>query len=194
MPMSSINITFGTPNGLNLQWFNSFDRLADGELDQLALLCCNAISALHVEILDRREPWDDQTIEKYYIELLESAIRINKDGLTSQHNSHLVEPYTLLKDPPPNTKESNDIKTFRRYLWSISKVAGWSYALLVLCTMGKHKMQKLDEHQRVKLLKRIVQHRDVLFCPSLEQVAFCHNLQQIRKNTSLLIVTSNESS
>ena len=86
----------------------------------------------------------------------------------------------------------NEIKVVRQFLWLVSRVIGWSYALLILCTLGKHKLQKLDEDRRVKLVKYITQHRGSLFCPGLEVKAVRCNLHQIRMTIPPCLVTSSE--
>jgi hypothetical protein len=45
--------------------------------------------------------------------------------------------------------------------------------------LGKHRVQKLDEDQRVKLIKHISKHRDSLFCRRLEDKAIQDDLHQI---------------
>lgn len=80
----------------------------------------------------------------------------------------------------------------RQYLWLISRVVGWSYALLILCALGKHRIQRLDEDQRVKLIKYINKRRSSLFCPKLEDPATQCNLHQIRMSLPRKVLISTE--
>ena len=112
--------------------------------------------------------------------LLKNANQINEEGLTNEHELYLNQLCTFLADPDDAQTERNEIKIVRQYLWLVSRVVGWSYVLLILCTLGKHKLQKLDEDRRIKLVKHIVQNRGSLSCPRLEQKATHYNLCQIR--------------
>ncbi len=190
--MSPISITFGTPTNPKFQWFDSFKGLADKELNEMAVQCRGAMAAIFTEISDRREPWKDQTLEDYYEMLLKNANRINKRDLTDEHKGNLNNLYTYLADPSDAQTERKETKLARQYLWLVSRVTDWSYALLILGALGKHRVQKLDEDRRVKLIKHITQHRDSLFCPKLEDKAVHCNLHQIRKNISLYIIISIE--
>jgi len=187
--MSPISITFGTPTNPNFQWFDSLKGLADAELDEIAVHCRSATAAIFTELSDRRNPWKDQTLEGYHDMLLETANRINRKGLTNEHELYLNDLYTYLAGPD---HARNEIKVVRQFLWLVSRVIGWSYALLILCTLGKHRLQKLDEDRRIKLVKHITQQRDSLFCPILEDKAVRCNLHKIRMNIPLYIVMSIE--
>lgn len=175
--MSPISLTFRTPTNPQLPWFDSLKGLSDEELDEVAVHCRSATAAVFSELLDRRHPWKDQTLEAYQNMLLENANRINGKGLTREHKGYLKDLYTYLAGPGDARDE---VKLVRQYLWLVSRVIGWSYALLLLCTLGKHRLQKLDEDWRVKLFKHIIRHRDPLFCPELEDQATRCNLHQIR--------------
>ena len=190
--MSPISITFGTPTNPSFQWYDSFKGLADEELEEIVVHCRSATAAFFTELSDRRKPWKDRTLEEYHDMLLENADRINRRGLTDEHKGYLKNLYLYLADPGDAQIERNDTKVARQYLWLISKAIGWSYALLILCTLGKHRLQRLDEDRRVKLVKHITQHRDSLFCPKLKDKAIRCELHQIRMNLPLYIVISIE--
>jgi hypothetical protein len=153
--MSPISITFGTPTNPSFQWYDSFKGLADEELKEIVIHCRSATAAFFTEFSDRRKPWKDRTLEDYHDMLLENANRINRRGLTDKHKGYLKNLYPFLADPGDAQIERNETKVARQYLWLVSRVIGWSYALLILCALGKHRLQKLDEDRRVKLVKYI---------------------------------------
>lgn len=178
--MSTTSIIFSTPTNPKFQWFDSFKDLTDKELNEIAIHCRSATAALFTELSDRRRPWKDQKLEDYQDILLKKANQINEKGLTNEHEHYLNQLYTFLADPDDAQTERNEIKIARQYLWLVSRVIGWSYVLLIFYTLGKDKLQKLDEDRRTKLVKHIVQNRDSLSCPRLgEQATHC-NLCQIR--------------
>ena len=177
--MSSISIVFGTPTNPNFEWYDGFKDVTDDELDEIAIYCRSATAAVVTELSDRRNPWTDRTLADYQETLLENATLINIKGLTNEHEGYLDNLYGYLAGPG---NARNEVKIARQFLWLISKVTDWAQALLVLCTLGKHKLQKIDEDRRVKLVEYVVQHRDRLFCPLLKDEAVRCNLQQIRMN------------
>ena len=187
--MSSISVTFGTPTNPSFQWFDSLKGLADEELDEIAIHCRSATAAIFTELSDRRNPWKDQTLEEYHKLLLKTANRINRKGLTNKNKLYLNDLNTYLAGPDD---ARNEIKVVRQFLWLVSRVIGWSYALLILCALGKHRLQKLDEDRRIKLVKHITQHSDSLLCPVLEDKADLCKLHQIRMTIPPRLVTSIE--
>ncbi len=187
--MSPIRITFGTPTTPEFQWFDSFKGLTEEELDEIVIHCRSATAASFAELSDRRDPWEDRTLEGYYDGLLNTANQIKRRGLTREEELDSKELHTYLAGPDD---ARNEIKMVRKFLWLVSRVIGWSYALLLHCTLGKHKLQKLDEDRRVKLVKYIIRHRDSLFCPKLEDQATRCNFHQIRMNVTLKFSVSIE--
>jgi hypothetical protein len=177
--MSPISITFATSTNPELKWIDSFEGLRDEEIEEIIVHCRAATASFFAELCDRRKPWNDRTLENYRDMLLENANRINEKGFTKGHQLHLNDLFTSLSDPCDAQTERSEAKVARQFLWLISRVIGWSYALLILCTLGKHRVQKLDEDQRVKLIKHISKHRDSLFCRRLEDKAIQDDLHQI---------------
>lgn len=175
--MSPISIIFRTPTNPNLTWLDTFRGITDEELDEFAIHCRNATAAIFTELSDRRNPWKDRTLEKYKDKLLRNAYQINKEGLTDGHKAYLDNLYLYLAGPGDTR---NEIKLVRQFLWLVSRVTDWSYALLLLCSLGKHRLQKMDEDRRVKLIKHVTQHRDLLSCPVLRDRAIECQLHQIR--------------
>jgi len=178
--MSLITITFGTLANRDFRWFDNLEDLTTEELDEIAIQCRSATAAFLTELTDRRRPWTDCALEEYYVILQRDANHIKKKGLTQEHELRLQGVYTFLADPGDTQTERNEKKAARHFLWLISRVIGWSYALLTLCALGKNKVEKLDEDQRVKITKFIIQRRGSLFCSSLEERSVTCNLDQIR--------------
>lgn len=185
--MSPINIIFRTPTNPNFTWLDNFKGVEDQELDEIAIHCRSATAAIFTELSDRRNPWKDRTLEDYQAMLLKNAHQINEEGLTYEHEVYLDNLYTYLAGPGD---ARNEVKMVRHFLWLVSRVMDWSYALLLLCTLGKHRLQKLDEDRRVKLIKYITQDRDSLSCPTLKDRAIQCRLHQICMNHLLHIENS----
>lgn len=133
-----------------------------------------ALAAFSAELTDRRKPWRDQKLEDYKKMLQKTAKRINEQGLTKTHKVYMHSLDSSLAQAGCARIEGQDnkaSKATRQYLRLISNAIGWSYVLLIFCTLGKHKVEHLDEDQRVKLLKYVAQHRESLFCHRLEDRA-----------------------
>ena len=182
----SCSINFSTPGKPNLRWFDSLKDLTDKELNAIAIQSRSATAAVFSELSDRSNPWQDQTLEAYHKKLLENADQINREGLTKEHETYLNTYLVGLSDA------RNEIKVLKQFLWLISRVIGWPYALLLLCALGIHKLQRLDEDQRTKLVKYIAQHRDSLFCPILHEKAVCCKLHRICMNLPFCISVSTD--
>ena len=182
--MSPISIVFRTPSNPNFTWFDTFKSITDEELDEFAIHCRNATAAIFTELSDRRNPWKDRTLENYQDMLLKNAHQINQGELNSEHEVYLDNLHTYLAGPGDARK---DVKVATQFLWLLSRITDWSYALLLLCSLGKHRLQKMDEDRRVKLIRYIIQDRDSLFCPVLKDRAIQCQLHQIRMNHLLRI-------
>ena len=176
----SSSLVLSTPTNPKLQWLDGFKDLTDKELDEIVIHCRTALAALFTELSDRRNPQKDQTLENYQDTLLKNVNQINEKGLTNRRERYLTKLCTFLGDPNDAQNERKDIKMIREYLWFVSSVVGWSYALLILYTLGKDELRKLNEDRRVKLVKHIFQNRDSLCCPRLEEKATHENLFHIR--------------
>ena len=172
--MSPIDITFATANHPELNWLDSFERLEEEEIEGLIPILRGALAAFSAELIDRRKPWTDQALENYKEKLQKTAKQINEQGLTETHEGHLKSLKSSLAQAGYAQAEGNETqpsKAGRQYVWLISNVIGWPYVLLTICALGKHKMERIDEDQRVKLLKYIAKHREPLFCRRLEDRA-----------------------
>ena len=190
--MSPISITFDTSINSCFQWYDSFKGLADKELEEIVVHCRSATTVFFIELSNRRKLWKNRTLENYHDMLLKNVNRINRRGLIDEHEGYLKNLYSFLADSKDAQIERNETKVARQYLWLVSRVIGWFYALLILCALSKHRLQKLDEDQRVKLVKYITQHRDFLFCSKLANKVFRCKLHHIRMNLPLYILISIE--
>ena len=175
--MPAISITFSAPAKPHFQWYDSFEELTDSEVTEFAFLCRNATAAFFSEVTERRNPYYSG-VEKHYTMLHQNANQINDHGITKVHEANLKDFELYMVGPADSQDKRRDRQLARQFLWSISRVTHWSHVLLILCTLGKHKLQQLNDGQRVKLLKYIVRHGVALFCPKLEDRAAQYNLYQ----------------
>ena len=193
--MSPISITFSTPTVSSCGWIDSFEEFEDEEIEEIILQCRSATAAFEAALSNRRNPSKDIALEGHYDALLENANDINRSGLTEDHEGRLKDVHSFLIDSEGNAQtEHHAAKAARQYLWLVSRVTGWSYALLMLCTFGKNKVQRLSEDHRVNLIKHINEHRHSLFCPRLEDKAIKCSLDQIRMDLPLYIIISTKPS
>ena len=183
--MSSLRIAFDASTKSDFRWFDSFEGLKDEELEGFAIQCRNAAIAFINELSHRRNPRRDYILEQYHDRLLANADRINSRGLDDDDEVDLKNSSTYLADSREVQTQRSEERLARQYLWLVSRVIGSSYTLLILRALGKHRVHKLGENQRVKLMKYIIQHRRSLSCPRLRDKAIEYNLQDLRMSTSL---------
>lgn len=179
--MSRINITLATPTHPEFNWLDSFESLEEEEIEGIILILRGVLAAFSAELTDRRKPWTDQALENYKEKLQETAKQINEQGLTETYEGHLDSLKLSLAQAgcaQTERKKSKLSKAGRQYLWLISNIIGWPFVLLIICALGKHKMERLDKDQRVKLLKYIANHRESLFCRRLEDRAIQCQFQE----------------
>ena len=173
-----IQISFNAPGQPDLHWpdfFSSLTSITSEQLNEIVNQCHWASVAFYTELSDRREPWLDTRLKTYYKALRENADEINKMGYNKRHRACMDDLYELLDEAArPDQRRAGE------FLWLISKVIGWHYALLILCAFGKAQIQKMDEHQRIKILNYITQNRKVLYCRKLENEALDQKLENIR--------------
>ena len=178
--MSPIEITCATPTHPPFSWLDSLDKLEEGEIEGFVLNLRGALAAFSMELKDRRElryrrePDVDQALENYKKQLRETAEQINKQGLTKTQEVFLVNLTTLFAQAQCAKDECDDNnmhKAGREYLWLISSVIGWPYALLIVCTLGRNKIERLKEDHCVKLLRYIHENRELLYCCGLDNRA-----------------------
>lgn len=183
--MSRIDITLATPTHPGTNWLDSLEGLEKEEIEELITILRGALAALSAELTDRREPSTDRALEDYKEKLQKIAKQINKQGLTETHEGDLDNLKISLAQAGSaqvEREESQPSKAGQQYLRFISNVIGWPYALLIFCALGKHKVERINEVQRVKLLKYVAEHRKLLFCRQLEDRAVQFRCQEKRMN------------
>ena len=183
--MSPINIILATPTHPRLNWLDSFKGVGEEEIRDLILFLRGTLAAVSAELDDRRNTRKDETIKDYKQMLWRTAKQINEQGLTETHEGYLGSLSSFLAQAAAaqvERKESKIGKATRQYLWLISKAIGWPWVLFIWCALGKHKVEHLNEGQRVKLVKYIARYREPFFCRRLEdRVVLCQS-QEIRMN------------
>ena len=180
--MSPIDITFATPTHPEFKWLDSFESLGEEEIKGFIVTLRGALSAFSTELIDRRKPYKDQTLENHELMLQETAKHINTQGLTKTHEIYLGNLDSALAQAACAQAERKESKAARQYLWLISQVIGWPYVLLVFCALGKHKVEHLNEDQRIKIVKYIAKHRESLFCRRLDDKAIQCQFQEYGMN------------
>lgn len=183
--MSPISITFATPTNPGFKWLDSLRGLREEEIEEIIIHLHGALAAFFAELTDRNRPWEDSTPEDYCNKLQKKANEINRRGLSEEHKLSLdllpTSP-TALRNAQPDRQ---DTKIVRQFLWLVSRVVGWAFALLILLALDKTTVLRLNEDQRVKILKHISQHRDSLYCPALEDKAAQAQLEKTRTSLPL---------
>lgn len=183
--MSRIDIILTTPTHPEFNWLDSFGSLEGEKIERVILIFRDALTVFSAELSDRREPSTNRALEDYKKKLQEIAKQINKQGLTETHKGDLNSlkiSLTQAGSAQVEREESQPSKTGRQYLRFISNVIGWPYALLIFCALGKYKVKRINEVQRIKLLKYVAEHRKLLFCQILEDRAVQFRCQEKRMN------------
>ncbi len=189
--MSPISIPFATATNPGFQWLDSFESLGNEEIEDVIILLRGVIAVCFAVLTDRRKPWSDTKLEDSYDMLQTTAERINNEGFTENHELYLDNLHQYLAGPSDAQKERNEPKAARQYLRLVSIAVGWSYALLILCALGKWRLQNLDDDQRVKILRYVFEKRGSLFCSRLEDKAVqcdLHQIRRSRRSTSLRLL------
>lgn len=183
--MSSISLTFATGTNPGFLWLDDLKFLGDDEIEESIFLLRGALAAFFAELADRRNPCSDKTLDDSCSMLRKSAKRINDVGLNKGEEDCMSNLHLYLTGPCDGKKERNEPKAARQYLWLVSIAIGWPYALLILCTFGKWRLQNLLDDERVKILKYVAKNRSSLFCLRLKEKAVQCDAQQIRMSHSL---------
>lgn len=181
--MPTINITFNTPRVPSFKWYESHERLTIQELNELVIQCRSATAAFSTELNDRHfpSPQDEETRARHQ-SLGQTAEQINHQGLGKAHLINMQGLYGMLDDPQGQA-ERTPSRLARHFIWLVSRILGWPYALLVLCTFGREIIRKLNESQRARIITHIFDNRNSLFCQPLQDQATSCNLDQICKDS-----------
>ena len=189
--MSPINIIFATSTHAKLNWFDSYESIREEDINDLILFLRGALAALSAELDDRKNTQKDETLEDYKRVLWRTAKQINEQGLTETHEGYLESLGSFLAQAgcaQVECKESKIGKATRRLLLLISKAIGKPWVPFIWCALGKHKVEHLNEGQRLKLVKYVAKHRESFFCRKLEdRVVQCQS-QEICMNPCIGIV------
>lgn len=176
--MSSIDVIFSTPTYRQFRWWDNLKSLQEGEVEELIMNLRGALSAFSAELADRRQPWCDNKMENYKKLLQNTAQEINKQGLTQTHETYLDSLNSFLIEAGCGHQMNKTSRAMAQYLGFFSTVIGWPYVFLIFCTLGKYKIEHLNEDQRIKLLTYIAQNREMLFCRELQNKAIQRNLSK----------------
>ncbi len=120
--------------------------------------------------------------------LSRQAATINGVGLSKDHEDQSRLSY--LSSTFWEQTSRNEVIAAREFLWLVATVIDWSHALLLLLTLGKSKVQKLSEYERVILIKYLKEHRISLECSEFKEKATAENLGQLSMNSSLKVLAS----
>ncbi|KAL9120183.1 MAG: hypothetical protein Q9187_003262 [Circinaria calcarea] len=157
VPPSTTSVTLSTSTRSSIQWVYGLDDVTDEEIKELALQCRTAAYALETELAGRRSPQDDQLLIKYCNSLQSNARQITKScTLSKEHRQQLEGTNSFIQIMIGNTTlDHYELKIARDFVWLISRWLGWPFALLVICSLGKNKLRKMNDAHRVKILKYI---------------------------------------
>ena len=197
--MHPIGITFSASKNPKFTWTDSFESVKNDELEGLIVECRSALHSLEAELSGRKSPQVDENLVVYYEKLQEKAREIDRFGeLSSKERLPLDEARLVIeelkdrkvdvsqtqKDQIPRDQIRKDQTRredmiYRQFLWLILRVAGPAYVLLIICSLGRRKVHRLNSSQSARLIKYVAQHRDSLFCTVLEneakEVGFCQS-------------------
>ncbi len=167
---------FSTPTKPKFEWTDDIKDLKDGEIEELIIHCRSATASFEAELSDRSQSPTDSTVQNHSALLLSKANNINDSGLSMKQECQLKTMLSSSTDSETNSR--NEVIAARRFLWLVATVVGWSYAVLLLYALGKNKIQKLSEHERVALIKYVKENHKSLHCFKLEEIAISENLHQ----------------
>jgi hypothetical protein len=161
-----------------VDWTDSFSNIKTDELKQLIVQCRYALHSLQGELADRENPQADERFQSCCENLEKDAAKINTSGMGSKE-IRLLEDGCLLLEAlgsdgirSSQTRESRKEESiYKQILWLISARTGPASALLLACSLGKHRVQRLNLCQSARLIKYMAQNRTSLFCSTLHNKA-----------------------
>ncbi len=189
--MYTISITFSTSENTKVFWTDSYKGFETDELKGLIIECRGALHSLEAELSNRQDPQVDNTLESCYNQVQQTASEINRFGeLNIKENLPLDDAKLVIEELrdervdlsqthrdqiPRNRFHSDqtrrDDMVYGQFLWLIAKAAGPAYALLIICSLKRRKVQRLKSTQSARLIKYVTQHRNSLFCSVLQNKA-----------------------
>ncbi len=187
--MCPAHIAFCTPEKSTFTWLENFEDIPNPELEHLIIECRSAFYSLEAELAIRQARLDNKL--DCYVELQKKARIINDRGKLSEQDE--VEAGTFLQALRSDHIDSRQTRGTRkngtiyiRLLWLISRVVGSAYALLLVCSVSRRKLEKLSAIQSAILVKYVAQHRDSLSCRALEDKANDPGLSKTGTNSPIL--------
>ena len=183
VPISMTSITLSTSKRSSIQWVYGLEDVTDEEIKELALHCRTAVHALETELIGRGQPQDDQLLKTYCESLQSNAVQIIESGTLIREHRHQLEGKTsFIQVMNGNTALNHyELKLARDFVWLISRSLGWPFALLVIWSLGMHKLRKMSDAHRVKILKYISRNRTLLYCDVLDKKAHELGLYEMSK-------------
>lgn len=198
--MTQINITFRTPSRASFQWFECHEALTTAELHELVIQCRGATAAFATELNHRPIHAKDLTVEDHLKTLERMANTINERRFPTVaeaaedlkpmwkprcRKNWMLDQYETLQECCGAQSKTNASRLAGHYLWLVSRIIGWAYALLILFTLTSAGLQRLHESQRTELFTHIFKHRKHLFCKLFQDEAKSYNFDDIRISISL---------
>jgi hypothetical protein len=177
--MCLAHIAFSTSKRPKFTWIDTFEGVQDAELEELIVECRSALHSLEAEFAARQKPQVDTKLIYCYARLQDKATRINNLGwLGTKDRGALEEADTFLRalssghiSSSQTRKTRKDGGMYKQLLWLISRVAGPEYALLLICSVARHNVERLNSFQSASLVKYVARNCDSLSCRVLEEKA-----------------------
>ena len=147
-------------------WTDTFEDIENAELEQLIIECRFALHSLTAELAARQKPRVDTTLEDCYAKLQEKASVLHTMGaLKDKDRASLEEARTSLEalgSGHINSSQTRETRKggagYEQLLWLISRVACPACALLLICSVTRRIVERLNSSQSAILTKCIAQH------------------------------------
>ncbi|KAL9125160.1 MAG: hypothetical protein Q9217_005592 [Psora testacea] len=194
--MCPAHIAFSTPKEVKLTWTDTFERVEKAELEKLIVECRYALHSLEAELEAREAPKEDTKLGNCFAKLQERVWNINNQGVLSTMDIRSLEEAGIflgsLRSGYINSSQirssRKDGQIYKQLLWLISRVVGPIYALLLVYSVIRTDVERLNSIQRVSLVRYMARHCDLLSSRVLEEKGY--ELGLCKTNPSLLERTS----
>jgi hypothetical protein len=191
--MCPAHIAFCTPKKSTFTWTETFKDVENAELEHLIIECRGALYSLEAELAVRQKARVDTNLEHLQAKLQEKARTINNVGaLSHSDKASLEEAGTFLEalrsdhiDSCQTRETRKDGTIYRRLLWLISRVVGSAYALLLVCSVSRARVERLKSIQIAILVKYVAENCDSLSSRALEEKANDYGLRKTGVNFSI---------
>lgn len=177
--MCPTHIAFFILKKLKFTWTDTFEDVENAELKQLIIKCRDTLHSLKAELAARQNPWVDTKLEDCYARLQKKAQTIkNMRALSNKNRVSLKKAGTFLKalrsDHINSSQTCETCKSgaiYEQLLWLISRVADPAYALLLICSVTRCTVKRLNSFQSAVLVKCMAQYYNSLSNCALEEKA-----------------------